>query len=331
MKRRDFTIGLLLAAGTRSAPAQERVKQHRIAIIRPAGPVFVMSDTGHPFWRAFFEELRRLGDVEGENLTVERYSGEGKPEGFADLAREAVSRNPDVTVALGEAVARAARATNGSMPIVWMGAEPIDAGLAASLARPGGNITGVTIYPGAEIWGKRLQILKEAVPSASKIAYLDIRVEQSAAGQEERRKASERLQISLIYALLEEPTASEVQRVLADITQERADAVMVSGTSELTAHQQLIVKLIEKSRLPAIYASRDYVAAGGLMAYGVDPGDLERRMADDVHQILSGAKPSDIPIYQPTKFEFLVNLKAANALGLAIPPSLLALADEVIE
>jgi len=331
MRRRDFTIGLLLTATVLTVRAQEQAKQHRIAMIRAAGPVAFMSDTGHPLWLAFFEELRRLGDVEGQNLTVERYSGEGRPEGFADLARKVVNRNPEVAVALGDAIARAVRAANGTIPIVWIGADPIEAGFSASLARPGGYVTGVTVYPGAEIWGKRLQILKETVPSASKIAYLDMRSQLSAAGQKERRKASERLQISLVYGLLEEATPSEVQRVLAEITQERADAVMVSGTGDLLAYRQLIVELVEKSRLPAIYGWRDYVEAGGLMAYAPDSAELGRRLADDVHEILNGAKPGDIPIYQPTKFEFVVNLTAAKALGLSLPPALLAAADEVIE
>ena len=175
MRRRDFTVGLLLAATVRTVRAQERAKQHRIAIVIPAGPVAVISETGHRFWQAFFEELRRLGDVEGQNLTVERYSGEGRPEGYADLAREVVSRNPDVIVAVTNAVARAVRAATGTIPIVWMGVDPIRAGFATSLARPGGNITGVNVDAGDEIWGKRLQILKEAVPSASKVAFLNMR------------------------------------------------------------------------------------------------------------------------------------------------------------
>jgi putative ABC transport system substrate-binding protein len=187
MRRRDFTSGLLLAAIAPTVRAQEPAKHHRIAIIRQAGPVSIMNETAHPFWRAFFEELRRLGDVEGQNLTVERYSGEGRPENFADLARDVVNSNPDVTIALTDAIARAARAANGTMPIVWMGADPIEGGLAASLARPGGNITGVSVYAGYEIWGKRLQILKEAVPSASKVAFVDIRSSQKRGGS---RRAS---------------------------------------------------------------------------------------------------------------------------------------------
>jgi putative ABC transport system substrate-binding protein len=328
MRRRDFTMGLLLVAAAPMVRAQEPARQHRIAIIRPAGPVSIISATAHPFWRAFFDDLRRLGDVEGQNLTVERYSAEGRPEDFADLARDVVNRLPDVTVALGDAIARAVRAASGTMPIVWIGGDAIAAKLAASLARPGENITGVSVFAGTEIYGKRLQILKEAVPSASKVANLAIRSEWEGF---EAREALERLQISLINMPLDEATPSEIHRAFAEIAPERPDAIIVGSNGILLPYRQLIVELVEKSRLPAIYAWRDYVEAGGLMTYGSDLPELGRRIADDVHEILNGAKPGDIPIYQPTKFEFLINLKAAKALGLTVPPALLARADEVIE
>jgi putative tryptophan/tyrosine transport system substrate-binding protein len=324
-------MGLLLAAASEAAWPQERVKRRRIAIIRGAGSVSIMTDTGDPFWHAFFAELRRLGDVEGQNLVVERYSGEGRPEGYADLARDVVNSSPDLIVALDAAIAQAARATNGALPIVWIGSDAIEAGFAASLARPGGNITGVTVQEGGEIWGKRLQILKEAVPSISRVAFLCPRSELSAAGQEQRREASRRLRISLIDTLFDESAPAEIQRAFAEIAQQQADAVMPSSTGTLLPHRKLIVDLVEKSRLPAIYGWSYYVEAGGLMGYGADLGELARRMADDVHQILDGAKPGDIPIYQPTKYEFLINLNAAKALGLTIPPAVLATADEVVE
>jgi putative ABC transport system substrate-binding protein len=168
MRRRDFTIGLLLASGTQTVRAQERRKQHRIAIVIGAGPVAPISETGHPFWRAFFEELHRLGDLEGQNLTVERYSGGGRPNSYADLAREVVNRKPDVIVAITNPVALAVRTATGAIPIVWIGIEPIRLGFATTLARPGGNITGVSVQVDVEIWGKRLQILKEAAPSVSR-------------------------------------------------------------------------------------------------------------------------------------------------------------------
>ena len=330
MRRRDFTIGLLLSAASQSVRAEERAKPHRIAIVVAADPVARVSDAGPRLWRAFFEELRRLGDVEGQNLTVERYSGEGRPEGFADLAREVVNRNPDVIVA-GQAIARAARAATVTIPIVFIGGDPIRAGLATSLARPGGNITGVTVDAGDEIWGKRLQILKEAVPSASKAVFLGMRGSWEGLEGPELREISRRLEISLIGMLLRESTPSEYQRVFAEVARERPDAIMVSSGPDLNPYRQLIVELVEKTRLPAIYPWRDFVELGGLMAYASDFAEIGRRMADDVHKILNGTKPGDIPIYQPTKFELVINLKTAKTLGLTIPPVLLAGADEVIE
>jgi putative ABC transport system substrate-binding protein len=325
VRRRDFTIGLALAGAARTALALEPAKEHRIAIVIPAGPVTSISETGVRAWRAFFEELRRLGDIEGENLAIERYSGEGRPEGYADLARAVVNRRPEVIVAANDATAKAARAATATIPIVWVGGDPIQAGFATSLARPGGNITGVTVYAGVEIWGKRLQILKEVVPAASRAA-----VSQAAEGQQ-LREAGQRLQISVIELPIEEVTPSAIQRAFAEIAQQQSDALIVNSNSLLFPYRQLIVELAEKSRLPALYPWREYVEAGGLMAYASDNRELWRRLADDVHEILKGAKPGDIPIYQPTKFEFLINLTAARALGLTIPATLLATADEVIK
>jgi putative ABC transport system substrate-binding protein len=329
MRRRDFTIGLLLAGGARTGWAQERAKEHRIAIVIPAGPVADISDTGVRRWQAFFEELRRTADIEGQNLIVERYSAEGRHAGYGDLAREVVGRNPEVIVAVTDAIAQAMAAATGTTPIVWIGGDPIQAGFATSLAQPGANITGVTVFAGMEIFGKRLQILKEVVPSAAKVAWLTSRT--SVSSDEPLREAGRRLQISVIDMALRESTPSEVERLFADIAQERLDAIMVNSHGDLLAHRQLIVELAEKNRLPAIYPWREYMEAGGLMAYTTDLVELLRRMANDVHQLLDGAKPGDIPIYQPTKYEFLINLKAANTLGLTIPPALLATADEVIE
>jgi putative ABC transport system substrate-binding protein len=328
MRRRDFTIGLLLASATQSVRAEERAQQHRIAIVITSSPAASINDTGGRAWQAFFEELRRSGDIEGQNLTIDRYSGEGRPEGYAELARQVAKQNPDAIVAVTDAVARSVRAATSTVPIVWIGGDPILRGFATSLARPGGNITGVTVFAGMEIWGKRLQILKEAVPSLSKILYLTTGT--SAGIEQPFREASRRLQISVIRMALEQSTPSEIERAFAQIARDPPDAFIVDSIGDLAAHHQLIVELVEKSGLPAIYPWREYVEAGGLMAYEADLVELYRRMADDVHQILNGAKPGDIPIYQPTKYEFLVNLKAAKGLGLTLPPALLA-ATEVIE
>ena len=327
MRRREFTAGLLLASVT-GVRAQELAKQHRIAMVRP-GPVALMSDTGLRIWRLFFEELRRLGDVEGQNLTVERYSSEGHPEGFADFAREIVNQNPDLIVAVTSPVALAIRAATGTIPIVWIGLEPIQLGFATSLAHPSSNITGINVQIGFEIWGKRLQILKEAAAAASKVAFLTMHTPYDFSAQ--LREAGQPLGMSVNVMLLQQSTPSEYQRVFAEIARERPDGILVSDIGDLISHRDLIVELVEKNRFPAMYPWREYVEAGGLMAYEVMPDELGRRMADDVHEILNGAKPGDIPIYQPTKFELVINLKAAKAIGLTPPPALLAAADEVIE
>jgi putative ABC transport system substrate-binding protein len=329
VRRRDFAIGLLLAATTQPVPAQESAKQHRVALIA-AGPVTRIHDPDVRPFHAFFEELRRLGDVEGHNLTVDGYSGGERPERYADVASEVVKQNPDVIVASTDPIARAVHAAAGTIPIVWIGGDPIQAGFATSLAHPGGNITGATVYAGTEIWGKRLQLLKEAVPTASKAAYLTTRMSQAAEGQS-LLEAGQRLQISVIELPIEEATSAAIQRAFSELAQQQADAIIVNSIGVLIPHRHLIVELAEKNHLPAIYPWRDYMEAGGLIAYASDDRELWRRMADDVHEILNGAKPGDIPIYQPTKFELLINLRAAKALGLIIPPSLLALADEVIQ
>jgi putative ABC transport system substrate-binding protein len=319
----------LLAPAIRAARAQEPAKQHRIAIIIPSGPIASIDDPGRLYFRTFWEELRRLGDVEGQNLSVERYSGDGRPEGYADLAREVVSRNPDVIVASTEPVVQALHTATAIIPMV-VADDPIQAGLAASLAHPGGNVTGVRVYVGIEILGKRLQILKEAVPSASNVAYLSVRTDPPE-NQRQLREAGRRLEISVTSVPLQGSKPSEYRRVFAEIAQSRPDAIVVASNSALIPYRQLIVELVEKSRLPAIYPWPEYVEVGGLMAYSGDNSELGRRMADDVHEILNGAKPGDIPIYQPARFKLVINLKTAKALGLNIPPTLLATADEVIE
>ena len=328
MRRREFTIGFLLASAAQSVRAQERVKQHRIAIVA-SRPVALIDDPGNLFFGAFFEELRRLGDIEGQNLTVERYSGGGRPAGYADLAHQVVSGKPDVIVAGTNPIAAAVRAATGTIPIVWAGVEGIRDGLAASLAHPGGNLTGVD-FNDYELWGKRLQILKEAVPSASKIAFLLPHRTWESNGQR-LREMGRRLEISLVGMPLDESTPSEYERVFADIAPKRPDAILVHDIGDLLNYRQLIVELVNKIRLPAMYGAREFVEAGGLMAYQADQGEAGRCMADDVHEILNGANPGDIPIYQAAKFAFVINLNAAKALGLTLPPALLARADEVIE
>src|SRR5882724_10674591 len=334
MTRREFItlLGGAAVAWPLAARAQQPATKPRIAIFHPAIPTTLLTETGGgSAWRAFFSELRRLGYVEGENLIIERYSAEGHHERYADLARDIVTSKPDLIVTGTNPVVIAFKAATSTIPIVTFMLDPLKAGLVTNLAKPGGNLTGITLDAGIEIWGKRLEILKEAVPSTAKAAFLGMRDGWEGSFGQFLRDAGGRLGISLISMLPQEGTPSEIERVFAEMGQQRPDAVLVSGEGDLYAHRQLIAELAQKNRLPAMCPYRDYVDAGGLMAYAVDLAELLRRMADDVHQILKGSKPGDIPIYQPTKFELLINLKTAKALGLTLPPALLALAAEIIE
>ncbi len=333
MKRRAFVmlIGGAAAAWPLAARAQQPAKQ-RIAIFHPAIPTTLLTETGGgSAWRAFFGELRRLGYVEGENLIIERYSAEGHHERYADLAREIVSRNPDVIVTGTNPVVTVFKAATSTIPVVAFMLDPLQARLVTSLSRPGGNLTGITLDAGIENWGKRLQILKEAIPSTAKATFLGMRGGWEGSAGQFLQDAAAQLGISLTFAFPQAGNSSGIERVFAAIEQQRPDAVLVSGEGDLYAHRRLIAELAEKKRLPTMCPYRDYVEAGALMGYAVDLAELLRRMADDVHQILKGAKPGDIPIYQPTKFELLINLKTARALALTLPPALLARADQVIE
>src|SRR2546426_5534806 len=319
MKRREFItlLGGAAAAWPLTARAQQPATQRRIAIFHPAIPTTLLTETGGgSAWRAFFGELRRLGYVEGKNLIIERYSAEGHHERYADMAREIVARNPDVIVTGTNPVVSAFMAATSTIPVVAFMLDPLKAGLVTSLARPGGNLTGITLDAGIEIWGKRLQMLKEAIPSMAKVAFLGMREGWEGSSGQVLREVGGRLGISLDFMLPQEGTASEIGRVFAEMQQQRPDAVLVSGEGDLYAHRKLIAELAQKNRLPAICPYRDYVDAGVLMGYTVDLAELLRRMADDVDKILHGAKPGDIPIYQATRFQLLINLKTAKVLSL---------------
>jgi ABC-type uncharacterized transport system substrate-binding protein len=292
MRRREFIVllGGAVAVWPLAAHAQRSAKQNRIAIFHPAIPITHLTETGGgSAWRAFFAELRRLGYVEGENLIVERYSAEGHHERYADLAREIVTRKLDLIVTGTNPVVRAVTAATSTIPVVAFMLDPLKAGLVTSLARPDGNLTGITLDAGIEIWEKRLQMLKEAMPSTAKAAFLGMRGGWEGSSAQVVRDAADRLGISLVFILPEKGTPSEIERVFAAMEQQRPDAVLISGEGDLYANRQLIAELAEKNRLPVMCPYRDYVEAGGLMAYAVDLTELLRRMADNVHQILKGA------------------------------------------
>jgi putative ABC transport system substrate-binding protein len=337
MRRRDFIIllGGTAVAWPLMARAQQPAKVHRIAIVHPSAPVADMSEIGdYPPYVALFKELRRLGYAEGRNLTVERYSAEGREERITELAREVVRAKPDVIVAPTNRVVLSLKAVTDTIPVVGSTADPVASGIVASLARPGGNITGVSVDAGLETWGKRLQILREVIPTASKVGFLASRavwVPSHAEGKA-MREAAEQAGISLLGPPLESPIQEgEYRRVFGAMGQEHADGLIVSDQAENMVHRRLIVDLAENARLPTIYPFREFFEIGGFMAYGSDVAGLFRRIAGYVDQILRGAKPGEIPIYLESKFELLLNLKTAKALGIEMPTSLLVRADEVIE
>jgi putative tryptophan/tyrosine transport system substrate-binding protein len=334
MTRREFVALVATAAAFQPlvAAAQGPAKQYRIAFVHSGIPANQLTETAGPFWvRRFFEALRALGYVEEWNLLVERYSAEGYYDRFPALAYQVVARNPDVIVANSNELVQAFREATTTIPILGIVGDPVQSGLVKSLARPGGNVTGVSIDAGIEVYGKQLQILKEAIPSVAKVAFLTSRGTWDGTAGRELRKAGERLGVSLTGILPPEVNPAQLRRAFAEIAQQGLDAVVVGGEGTFLANRGVIVELAGEYRVAAQYPYRDYVEQGGLMAYAPDLGELAQRLADDVHRILHGAKPGDLPVYQPTKFELVINLKTAEALGLTLPPSILGRADEVIE
>jgi putative ABC transport system substrate-binding protein len=280
---------------------------------------------------AFRQGLRELGYVEGKNVVIERRSAEGKEDRVPALAAELVSLKVEVIVTGGPGATRPARVATSTIPIVMaQDPDPVANGFVASLARPGGNITGLSILA-PELSGKRLELLKETVPKLSRVAVFGTSNRPGEAQMlKETELAAGALGVKLQYIDVLSP--KDLEAVYRAATKGRSDAliVMMSGPVAL-ANRKEIAELAAKNRLPAIYSLRDYVEAGGLMTYGVSFLDLHRRAATYVDKILKGAKAADLPVEQPTKFEFIINLKAAKQIGLTIPPNVLARADKVIK
>jgi len=289
MNRREFMVGLLFASTTGGAHAQQQsAKVYRIAVVSPEIPIAEMSETSpNRGYRALFRELRRLGYIEGRNLVVERYSGEERTEHYADLAHEAARLKPDLILASSLGMVQRFKAATATIPIVGIMGYPVEAGFAASLARPGGNITGVSVDAGIEIWSKRLEFLREIVPSASRVGLLGIPFLWEHAGAELREAARQRqIGISLVGSPLEGTLQeSEYRRAFETITRQHADVLIVGAETENYANRRFIVELAEKARLPAIYPLREFSEAGGLMAYGFDIGEVYHHAAGYIDQI----------------------------------------------
>ena len=327
VQRRYFLIavGLFLAAPL-AAEAQQAAKVARIGYMGAN-----LADVPH-LQEAFLQGLRDLGYVEGRNVVIEFRSAEGKLERLPALAAELVALKVDVIVAPPTVAALAAKQASSTLPIVTTGsADPVMSGLVTSLARPGGNVTGLS-YLSEELGGKRLDLLKQAVPGVSRVAVLWRPGATSERTEKDMLKdlevAARGLGVRPQFVEVRGP--EDIDRAFSDMTRARADALFVVGFPMLSAERRRLIDLAAKNRLPTVFPQRQSVDAGGLMSYGANLADLHRRAATYVDKILKGAKPGDLPVEQPTKFELVINLKTAKALGITIPPSLL-LRAEVIE
>jgi putative ABC transport system substrate-binding protein len=331
MKRRDFVAGAISIAAVSRVTAQTTGTSQRLAIYSLSEPSALMNErSDNRYYRALFAELRRLGHVEGQNLVIERFGGDRNTSGPAALAAEVVRNNPDVVYVVGSGTLIFKQLTD-KLPIVALTGDPVVTGLVQSLAHPGGNITGVSVDTGPSIHGKRIALLREMFPAMSKLAYLTLRVDWEALGPA-IRAAADAAGIGLDVSALDPPTSEAAYRdAIAQALRNGANAILVSANPDTMTNRALIAGLIGSASIPAIYALPEFVDAGGLMAYSFDLVELNKRVANDIDAILRGANPGDIPYYQASKFELSINLKTAAALGLTVPASLLANADNVIE
>ena len=325
-KRKRFFIALcaMLFAFGGSLEAQQPNGIPRIGYLTIGSPSFTPARVD-----AFREGLRELGYEEGKNLAVYLRYANGNPKRQVELARELVGHKVDVIVTAGPADTRAARQATSSIPIVMaQDTDPVGNGFAASLARPGGNITGLaTLSP--EIGGKQLEFLKAIVPRLSFVAVLATsKIPGNAQAFRETELAAGALGVKLQN--IDVPEAADIEKAFEKASRQRAEALLVLGSPVLNSNRKLLIGLAEKYRLPATYTRPEFVDDGGLMTYGASYNDLSRRAAIYVDKILKGAKPADLPIEQPTKFELVINLKTAKQIGLTIPPNVLARADRVI-
>ena len=327
MDRRAF-LGTL-AGGLLAAPlvaeAQQAAKIARIG--------YLGRKANSHLHAAFLQGLRDLGYVEGRNVVIEVRDAEGRNERLPALAAELVALKVDVIVAVATPAALAAKQATKTIPVVFTAlADPVTSGLVTSLARPGGNITGVSFLAPEQV-GKRLERLKEAVPGVSRVAVLwqpgDVPETTAKNLLKEAEVAARALGVRVQFVEARGP--ADFDRAFSDVTRARAGALTVLTSPMFVTERRRLVDLAARNRLPAVYGLREFVDAGGLMSYGSNTADVYRRAATYVDKILKGAKPADLPVEQPTKFELVINLKTAKALGLTIPPSLLQRADEVIQ
>ena len=306
---------------TVSAQAQQPKKIPRIGFLSTAAP------PGTPY-ESFRQGLRDLGYVEGQSIAIEYRYGEGRPR-LAELATELVELKVDLIVAQGQAAMTAKTAVRAVPVVFGMSGDPVDAGLIDGLARPGGNMTGTT-FLAFELVGKRLELLKETVPKISRVAAMAY---PGHPGEERELKETQLTAQALKTVLHYMPVSSstDINNAFGVIAKEHTDAILAFPDPITMAHRTQIAEFAVKRRLPSVFGWKDYVEAGGLMSYGPNLAESWRRVAVYVDKILKGAKPAELPVERPAKFEFVINLKTANALGLTIPQAVLYRADKVIK
>jgi len=329
MNRRDSVLALLaLGAAARplAAAAQQAGKVYRIGYLSAPTRASVEQAL-----QSFLRALRALGWVEGQNLIIEYRWAEGKIERLPDLAAELVHGKLDLIVAPAGSAALAAKNATSSIPIVMIfPSDPVEMGLVASLRSPGGIVKGTSSTPGPKIFGKQLQFLKEANPNTTRVAILRNPADSMNAAEAKGLEAAAR-SLGIRLQPVEARGPERFESAFAAMARERADALLVGRGSTFLVHRAAIAEYALKGRLPTMTSYRECVEAGGLMAYAVSMSDFIGRAATYVDRILKGAKPADLPVEQPTKFELVINLKTAKALGIAIPQSVLLRADEAIQ
>ena len=316
-----YALAALILTTIPLAEAQQPAKVRKIGVLRADSPPNLSAET-------FQQAMRDLGYVEGKNIVIEYRYAEGKVARLSNLAEELVRLNVDVIWALGPAVSHAKNATKTIPIVITHISDPVGSGLVASLARPGGNITGLSGI-GPELGGKRLELLKEVIPKLSRVAFFGNSTAPAQAQLREIELAAGELGVKVQY--LDVPSPKEIEPALLAASKGRAQAVLITRNPVTAIHYARLAELAVKNRLPTMYADREFVEAGGLMSYGPDYIFLYRRVAVYVDKILKGTKPADLPVEQPMKFEFVINLKAAKQIGLTIPPNVLARADKVLK
>jgi putative ABC transport system substrate-binding protein len=321
-----WVLATVLLTTAFSAQAQQAKKLLRIGYLSALSPAAESSRS-----EIIRQALREFGYVEGQNIAIEYRYSEGKPDRAAELAADLVRLKVEIIiVAGGDRWIAAARKTTKTIPIVMTGGglDPVEAGHVESLARPGGNVTGLTIL-NTELSGKRLELLGEAVPKLARVAVLcDQTIPSNAREQKDIQRAA--LALGLTVRSWDARDSAGIDKVFAAMGKERPDGLYVCQGGIMNNSRKLIADTALKSQLPSVYSNIESVVAGGLMYYGTERADSYRRVAWYVDKILKGTKPADIPVEQPTKFEFVINLKTAKQIGLAIPPNVLARADRVI-